>query len=70
MRWEQIFFEDKLHSVCQRLQQAKRADPRGSPAILNMADNLALQPDRVRDGREQDAECDYDLNDGNENEYA
>ena len=70
MRRYQVLFEDKLHSVRQRLQQAKRADPRGSPAILNVAHNLALQPHRVRDRRKQHAECDHDLNDGNENECA
>ena len=70
MRRYQILFEDKLHSVRQRLQQAKGADPRRSPAILDVAHNLALQPHRIRHRREQHEECDHDLNDGNENKFT
>ena len=38
-------------------------DTRGSPAVLHVADNFALQPDRVGDRREQHEECERDLDD-------
>ena len=53
VRRREVFFEQKLESVGRGLQQSKRADPRGSPAILHVAHDFALQPDRVGDRGEQ-----------------
>ncbi len=70
MRRSQIFFKDKFHSIRQRLQQAERADAGWSPAILDVADDLAFQPHGIRHRREQHNECDHDLDHRNENEFA
>ena len=51
VRRRDVFLEQELDAVGQRLQQAKWADPRGPPAILHVADDLALQPHGVRPPR-------------------
>ena len=68
MGWSQVFFEQKLNTVCGRLQQAKWADPRRSPAILHVADDLALEPDGVGDGSQQDEQRDPGLDHGYDHE--
>ena len=40
--------KDELDAVRQRLQQPERADPCGSPAVLHVADDFALQPHACR----------------------
>ncbi len=57
----QIFLQQKLDSVGERLQQSEWTDARGSPAILHAAHDLALQPHGVGDDGEQNAESDGDL---------
>ena len=49
----QVFLEEELDAVGERLQQAEGADAGGSPAVLDAAENLALQQHRVGDRREQ-----------------
>ena len=53
VRLRQVFFENKLDPISKRLQQPKRPDPRGSPAVLDTRRHLALQPDAVRHRRQQ-----------------
>src|SRR4029077_2840611 len=62
MGWRQIFFEQKLQPISGRLQQAKRTDPGGPPAILHVAHHLSLQPNCIRDGGQQYEQHDRRLN--------
>ena len=59
----EVFLEEELDAVGQRLQQAERADARGSPAILDAAQDLALEQHRVGDRRQRDDQDDHDLED-------
>ena len=68
VRRRQVFLEEELHAVGQRLQQPERADARGSPAVLDAADNLALQPDGVGHGGQQHDQRDHDLDQRDEDE--
>ena len=68
VRRRQVFFEDELDAVGQRLQQAERAHARGSPAVLDVAHHFALQPDGVGHRREQHEDREHDLDDGDEDE--
>jgi len=61
VRRRKIFFQQKFDSVRGRLQQAERAYPRWSPAILHVADDLALKPNRVGHRSKQDEERDCGL---------
>ena len=70
MRRRQVFFEKKLHAIRQRLQQSERADARGSPAVLHVPDNFALQPDGIGHRRQQHEQRQHDLNERNDNEVA
>jgi hypothetical protein len=45
----QVFLEEELGAVDERLQQAEGADAAGSPAVLHAADDLALQQHGVGD---------------------
>ena len=60
-RRHQVFFQEQLRSVGQGLQQAERADARGSPAVLDAADDLAFEQHGVRNRREQDDQHNDDL---------
>ena len=62
----EVFLEQELDAVGQGLQQSEGTDAGGSPAVLHMADDLALQPDGVGDDGEQNAERDGDLNNGDD----
>src|SRR6185369_4030382 len=57
----QVFFEDELQPVRERLQKSEGADTRGSPAILHAAHNLTLQPHRIRHSRQQHEDRNQDL---------
>ena len=57
----QIFFEEQLDAVGQRLQDAPRAGDVGPDAVLHLGDDLALEPDHEHHGDEQQCECDDDL---------
>src|SRR5580704_4951978 len=72
MRLSQIFFEDELDAVGERLQQAERSDARGTPAVLNVRRNLALQPDAISHRRQQDKDDSgrLDKRDDDERRYA
>src|SRR5258708_37322110 len=62
-----VFLEDELDSVSQRLQQAKRAHAGRSPAVLDAADDLALQPGGISHTGKQDEDHKRDLdNSGDE----
>ncbi len=50
----QILFKEELGSVGQRLQQAERPNPIGSPPVLDAADEFALEQHRVGHGGEKD----------------
>ncbi len=49
----EVFLEEELDAVGERLQQAEGADAEGSPAVLDAAEDLALKQDRVGDRRQQ-----------------
>ena len=51
-RGNQIFFEERLGAVDERLQKAEGANAAGSPAILDAADKLALEKHGVGDAHE------------------
>ena len=53
----------KFQAVGERLQQAERADAGGSPAILHVAHDFALQPNRVGHRREQNQQHDRRFDD-------
>ena len=59
----EVFLEEELDAVGERLQQAEGADARGSPAVLHAAEDLALQQHGVGDRRQRDDEHDDDLED-------
>ena len=59
----EVFLEEELDAVGERLQQAEGADAAGSPAVLHAAEDLALQQHGVGDRRERDDEHDGDLED-------
>ena len=63
VRRSDVFFKNEFDAIGQRLQQPKGADPRGSPAVLNMTHNFALQPYGVSDRGEQHEKCDRSLDD-------
>ena len=67
-RGMQVFLEEELDAVGERLQQAEGADARGSPAVLDAAEDLALQQHRVGDRRQRDDEHDDDLEDAEQQE--
>ena len=48
----EVFLEEELDAVGERLQQAEGADAGGSPAVLDAAEDLALQQHRVGDRRQ------------------
>ncbi len=60
---KQVFLEEELDAVGERLQQAEGADARGSPAVLHAAEDLALEQHGVGDRRQGDDEDDDDLED-------
>src|SRR5215468_8875477 len=64
----QIFFKEKFHSVGGRLQQSEWAYTSWSPAVLHVADDLALQPNRVGNRSQQHEQDQHDLNERNEDE--
>src|SRR6266702_5790931 len=68
MRLRQVFFENKLDAVGKRLQQPKRPDPRGPPAILDTRRYLALKPNAVCHRREQNKHDGNRLNQRNDDE--
>ena len=57
----QVFLEEELDAVGERLQQAEGADARGSPAVLHAAEDFALEQHGVGDGGERDDQHDGDL---------
>ncbi len=69
MRRRQILFEKKLDSVRRRLQKPERPDPRGSPAVLHVADHLALQPNRVSHRGQQHEKDQRRLDHRNDDEF-
>ena len=52
MRLRQVFLEYKFDAIGHGLQQAEWPDARGSPAILDVRGNLALEPDAVSHRRQ------------------
>jgi hypothetical protein len=68
VRRRQIFLEQKFRAIRQGLQQAKWTHPRGTPTVLHVAHNLALQPHGVRHRRQQHNECQHSLDYRNDNE--
>ena len=64
---QQIFFKNEFDAVSQRLQQAERPNARGSPAVLDASDHLALQPSGIGHAREHDEDHQRDLNDSSDN---
>ena len=52
----QVFFEEELEPVGHGLPHAERANPAGSPAILNAAHQFALQQHGVGHGPEKDGQ--------------
>jgi hypothetical protein len=53
-QWHQVFFQEELCAVDQRLQQAKRSNAAGSPPVLHVANYLALQQHRIGHTRQSD----------------
>src|SRR5208282_4181954 len=68
MRLGQIFLENELDAVGQRLEQAKRSNPRGTPAVLDVRRHLTLQPDAIGHGGEQNANHGDRLDDRNDDD--
>ncbi len=64
----QVFLQDELDAVGQRLQQSERAHARGSPAVLYAGHQLALQQRGVSHAGEKDEDYQRNLDDGSENE--
>ena len=64
----QVFLKEELNAIGQRLQQTERSDVAGSPAVLHMSNNFALQPYAVGNCRQQHNECHDGLDEGHENE--
>ena len=64
----QVFLEEELDAVGERLQQAEGADAGGAPAVLHAAEDLALEQHRVGDRRQRDDEHDDDLEDAEQQE--
>ena len=56
-----VFLEDQLEGVRNRLQQAVRTDAHGPEAHLHVSENLALQPVHTDDGERDTAEHDKDV---------
>ncbi len=59
----EIFLEEELDAVGERLEKAEGADARGSPAVLHAAENLALKQNGVSHSRQRNDEYDDDLED-------
>ena len=49
------------HARYRVVLQAEWSDTRGTPAVLHVANDFALQPDGVGHRREQHKECDHSL---------
>jgi len=64
----QVFLEEELDAVGERLQQAEGADTRGSPAVLHATDELAFEQHRIGDRGERDDQHHDDLEDRQQNE--
>ena len=56
-----VFFEDELDAICQRLQQTERPNAIGTPAVLHARNNLALHEHDVRHCCQQDKEQQRDF---------
>ena len=65
---DQVFFQDELDAVSQRLQQAEGADACGSPAVLYAGHQLALEQSGIGHARKHDEHDQHDLDDSSENE--
>ena len=65
---QQIFLEEELDAVSERLQQAEGADAAGSPAVLHAAEDLALKQHGVGDRGQREHEDDEDLQDAEQEE--
>ena len=59
----QVFLEEELDAVGERLQKAEGADAGGAPAILHATEDLALEQHGVGDGRQGDDEDHQQLDD-------
>src|ERR687897_323544 len=57
----EVFLEDQLHAVGERLQDAERSGLVRPDAVLHPGDDLALEPDHEHGGNEPEAEDDEDL---------
>src|ERR1700682_2232019 len=68
VRRREVFLEQELDPISQRLQQTERAHSGGSPPVLHVADNFALQPDGVSHCRQQHEECQHSLDERNDDE--
>ena len=66
---EQVFLEDQLGAVGQRLQQAPGPGPVGPDAALHVRDHLALEPDHHGRGHQQHDEGDQHLDDDDEQDF-
>ncbi len=64
----EVFLEEELDAVGERLHQAEGADAGGSPAVLDAAQDLALQQHRVGDRRQGNDDDDQDLEDAEQQE--
>src|SRR6185369_4839839 len=69
MRRRQVFLKKKFNAIGSRLEQSKRPDTRGAPAVLHVTDDLALQPDAVSDRSEHYNQRQGSLNQPRDNEY-
>ena len=59
----QVFLEEELDAVGERLQQAEGTGAAGSPAVLHAAEDLAFEQHGVGDGGQRDDEDHEDLQD-------
>ena len=65
----EVFLEEELQAVGQRLQQAEGTDAAWSAAVLDAANDLALEQDGVGDAGEQDHQHHDDLGDAQQHVY-
>ena len=62
----EVFFEEELDAVGERLQDAEGTRPVRPDAVLHVGDDLALEPDHQHDRDEEHDEGDDDLHDGDD----
>ena len=65
---QEVFLEEELDAIGERLQQTERTDAARSPAVLHAAEDLTLEQHGVGDGGERQHEDDEDLQDAEQEE--